>query len=259
MTRAKHKMYKNFIFDLYGTLIDLKTDENKDELWENLANFYSKNGALYTKKELKKKYISECKSEISKNKISKYPDIKIEKVFEKLYLLKNITAEKILIDETAILFRKLSTDYINIYPGVIELLEYIKSRGSKIILLSNAQRIFTVYEMESMGIIKYFDALYISSDIEISKPDVKFYEIMAINEKINKKESLMIGNDHTTDIKGAVDFGIDSVYIHSNYSRKEAVDCKNGIYFEKINIKSTYKVLDGDIYKLLKVIKDIYL
>ena len=31
--------YENYIFDLYGTLVDIHTDEEKTELWEKLAQF----------------------------------------------------------------------------------------------------------------------------------------------------------------------------------------------------------------------------
>ena len=32
-------MYKNFFFDLYGTLVDIRTDEQKPSLWRNLAEY----------------------------------------------------------------------------------------------------------------------------------------------------------------------------------------------------------------------------
>ena len=40
--------YENYIFDLYGTLVDIHTDEEKTELWEKLAQFYGYYGAVYT-------------------------------------------------------------------------------------------------------------------------------------------------------------------------------------------------------------------
>ncbi len=49
-------MYKNYIFDLYGTLVDIEVDENKDELWEKMALFYSFYGAKYDPEDLKSKY-----------------------------------------------------------------------------------------------------------------------------------------------------------------------------------------------------------
>ena len=38
-------MYSTYIFDLYGTLVDIHTDESKKILWEKLALFYGFYGA----------------------------------------------------------------------------------------------------------------------------------------------------------------------------------------------------------------------
>ena len=54
-------MFKNYIFDLYGTLIDINTDEWSDDLWEKMALFYSYKGAKYTGKEFHKEYNRLCK------------------------------------------------------------------------------------------------------------------------------------------------------------------------------------------------------
>lgn len=48
--------YENYIFDLYGTLVDIHTDEEKPELWEKLAQFYGYYGAAYTAQKLKNAY-----------------------------------------------------------------------------------------------------------------------------------------------------------------------------------------------------------
>ena len=49
-------MYDTCIFDLYGTLVDICTDEKKPELWERLALFYAFYGAEYTPYELHQGY-----------------------------------------------------------------------------------------------------------------------------------------------------------------------------------------------------------
>lgn len=48
--------YDNYVFDLYGTLVDIRTDENLDFVWEKLALFYGYYKALYTPDELKEAY-----------------------------------------------------------------------------------------------------------------------------------------------------------------------------------------------------------
>ena len=49
-------MYETCIFDLYGTLVDIRTDEEKEELWERLALFYAYYGARYSPDELRCSY-----------------------------------------------------------------------------------------------------------------------------------------------------------------------------------------------------------
>ncbi|MGN1113075.1 MAG: HAD family hydrolase, partial [Acutalibacteraceae bacterium] len=49
-------MYKNYVFDLYGTLIDINTDEWCDDLWKKMAILYGYQGAHYTYKELNEEY-----------------------------------------------------------------------------------------------------------------------------------------------------------------------------------------------------------
>lgn len=49
-------MYKNYVFDLYGTLIDINTDEWSIELWEKMAVYYGYKGAIYTAEELNEEY-----------------------------------------------------------------------------------------------------------------------------------------------------------------------------------------------------------
>ena len=39
--------YRNYIFDLYGTLVDIHTDEEDPAAWAALARFYSYYGARY--------------------------------------------------------------------------------------------------------------------------------------------------------------------------------------------------------------------
>ena len=44
--------YTDLIFDLYGTLVDIHTEEN-DTVWEKTALYFGFYGAAYTGRELK--------------------------------------------------------------------------------------------------------------------------------------------------------------------------------------------------------------
>ena len=50
--------YKNYVFDLYGTLVDIKTDEEDMNAWSKLSLFYGYYDALYDPEELKERYLN---------------------------------------------------------------------------------------------------------------------------------------------------------------------------------------------------------
>ena len=65
-------MFQNYIFDLYGTLIDINTNEWNIGLWKKMAEFYGFYGAEYTPKELKEAYFDQCR--IQEEKLQKKND-----------------------------------------------------------------------------------------------------------------------------------------------------------------------------------------
>ena len=73
-------MYNNYIFDLYGTLIDINTDEWNDDLWKKIAILYAYKGAHYTYDELNEEYDrlvqAEKKAVLKKSTDTKVVDMK---------------------------------------------------------------------------------------------------------------------------------------------------------------------------------------
>lgn len=249
--------YDTYVFDLYGTLVDIHTDESDIAIWEKLAMFYGYYGAQYEAEKLKAKYAElvgrheqklkrELESNLkSKNKQqddeeygAKYahessPEIKIEDVFSQLFTDKweeNLSLcdkqafEKDL-EQLAVhagqFFRVMSTEYVRTYPGSEELLKTLKENGKKVYLLSNAQRIFTAYEMRGVKIFDYFDDIFISSDFCTKKPDPAFFMELIKKHDIDTGKSLFVGNDSVCDIEGARNVGFDTFYINSNISPKD--------------------------------------
>ncbi len=93
-------MYHNFIFDLYGTLVDIHTNENKTSLWKRLALFYSFQGASYTGRELRNRY---RQLETAASKVpSSYtcPEICAADIFRTLYVEKGIQPTEALLTAT---------------------------------------------------------------------------------------------------------------------------------------------------------------
>lgn len=210
-------MYKNVIFDLYGTLVSISTNEEKRTLWSTLAEFYSYNGCKYTPRELKAEYLSEVKR-FQKDCTSEFPEIEIGEVFARLYAKKGADVSKQYIELTARLFRILSTKYINVYNGVPKLLDDLHGMGKNVYLLTNAQRLFTEPELKMLGLYEKFDGIVISSDVGCCKPDSNFFGYLLKKYNLDPSECVMVGNDADCDIAGAAAVGISSVYIRSELS-----------------------------------------
>lgn len=240
-------MFKNYIFDLYGTLIDIHTDEGSKELWEKMTIFYGYRGAEYTPKELVLKYKELCA--VEKNKTKKahpeysYVDINLNNVFKALYEIKDVTVSDEVVSLTANVFRCISTDFIRLYKGVTDLLDTLKAKGKKVFLLSNAQHDFTVPEIKMLGLEKYFDDIVISADENCRKPDPHMYDILFERHGLLKSETIMIGNDFLADIKSAYDYGLRSLYIH----QKISPPITGKLY-------SDWKIMNGNVTKIKSLI-----
>jgi len=216
-------MYKNYFFDLYGTLVDIRTDEQKPSLWRDLAEFYSLCGASYTLEEIRERYFALCADEttafaeacpeLGKDSV----EIELRIVFRRLFEEKGITVSATQVEDTARLFRALSfCRPPQLMEGVKNTLEGLRRRGAHLYLLSNAQSCFTMPELRRLGLLDgVFDGIFLSSDFGVKKPAPAFFHAALEKAGLSGSDVLMVGNDPYADIRGADFVGMKSRYIHS--------------------------------------------
>ena len=119
-------------------------------------------------------------------------------------------------------FRVLSRKHLTAYPHTKEVLAFLKEQGCRLYLLSNAQAAFTNAEIDLMALRPYFDAIYLSSDAGICKPQPEFLKQVLDDHGLKPSETVMVGNDLTTDIAVAEAVGIDGILLNTfPYSRRE--------------------------------------
>ena len=220
------RQYDAYLFDLYGTLVDIHTDESKPALWRAAAEAYTRRGASYTGPALRWAYLA-CAAEEEKALMARLPEgtlpeIELRNVFSSLYRQKGVIPDPETVAETAVLFRSLSTTHLRAYAGARELLQALRARGSRVILLSNAQSCFTLPELRRLGLLELFDRIYISSDAGCKKPDFRFFSLPLRELEFCPDRCLMIGNDPDCDILGAARAGMDAFYLQSGLSPRGA-------------------------------------
>ncbi|MGN1188691.1 MAG: hypothetical protein ACI4R6_09370, partial [Lachnospiraceae bacterium] len=118
LNSVRHSGAKHAVFDLYGTLVDIHTDESNKNFWKKLAKYLRKHNVHYEYKELKKEYSRLCDSYKDKL-LSKTPDSRVEinisDVFYDLCSRKNAGITREFSDSFGRYFRKISTAYIRVY------------------------------------------------------------------------------------------------------------------------------------------------
>lgn len=257
-------MYQNYIFDFYGTLVDIKTDETQTFLWKKMAELYRVYGVDYTPMELKKAYYHLCSSEekeLKKQTGYHYPEISLERIFAKLlYEGSNYHTTSTIIDNiddwqfhTANFFRVLSRQKLKPYAHTLRLLKQLKREKCNIFILSNAQKVFTLPEMEQSGILEYVNNVYISSQYKMKKPQREFLETLIKKENINVENSIFVGNEYESDIAIAMANHMQSILVNtSKYTseerkkRLESIPNRNPLF-------DPYVISDGDIGKVIEV------
>ena len=242
-------MYRNYIFDLYGTLIDIRTDEYSAAFWRKAASVFARGGASYSPGELKSAYGRYVRAELWRERfrhpLRHHRDIELLHVFARIYADKGVKADEAMLRDAARRFRKASAEKLCLYDGVLDLLDSLKAAGKKIYLLSNAQESFTVPELEEVGILEYFDGIMISSQERICKPERRFFDALINKYGLDRSECLMIGNDKNSDMLGAARAGIDGLYIHQEIS--PPVENED-------EITAKWKIMDGDVYKIKSLV-----
>ncbi|MEE8808594.1 MAG: HAD family hydrolase [Lactimicrobium sp.] len=240
------RQYDNYIFDFYGTLVDILTDENSQDLWRRMAEFYSCYGADYKPKILHEEYLMMVHDEeniLRKKKQCNDVEINLGRVFARLLLEspfnhyvslsvcgRNVydlrrrahseTIDEIAESEWAIavgnFFRILSRKHLRVYPHTSTVLRSLKRRGAKIILFTNAQALLTMPEIDASGLKRYFDAIYVSSDYGLRKPSAAFLQQLVKEQDLEIASTLLIGNETDTDIRCALQAGMDAVLLHGS-------------------------------------------
>lgn len=209
--------YTDLIFDLYGTLVDIHTEEN-GSVWEKTALYFGYYGAVYSGAELEKAFreaLARRQAQAGQS-YECFPDIPFEQVMAELFREKGVAETgEALGFHAAQVFRVCSTEYLRLYPHVLESLAALRAKGCRLWLLSNAQRVFTAYELRALGLESCFDGIYISSDYGCRKPDGRFFRALPEERGLRPENCLMIGNDRQTDIAGAAAAGMDTFYLHT--------------------------------------------
>lgn len=101
--------------------------------------------------------------------------------------------------------------------GAREVLEALHKKF-KIHIITNGFREVQHQKLANSQLDHFFDKIFISEVIGAPKPSREIFEHALKSTNARKQESLMIGDSWEADIKGALEFGIDQVFLSDDFS-----------------------------------------
>lgn len=221
---------KGILFDVNGTLVDIKTDEGKKEIYESICRLLAYQGILIGRDELKTLYFQIMKRQL-KSSNENHPEFDAVSIFREIINLKRekytdtISDEKLNIMPGIIaeLYRGMSMEKLRLYPGVISTLDKLKKHYS-LAIVTDAQSAYAIAELNQAGLLDYFNPIIVSGDYGYRKPERKLFAKAIESLKINANETVYVGNDMYRDIYGARELGIKTVFFVTETGEKSYKD-----------------------------------
>lgn len=212
---------KGILFDLYGTLIDIETDESMEEIYRGIAHYLTYHGVYLHRFEVRERYYYIMKlQKVARGE--KYPEIDVEAIWDTFLEqegIKATAARRELARIIAQLYRGISWKRLQLYPDVKRVLDELRA-GYRIAVISDSQPCYALPEIRAVGLDGYFDPIIISAYYGFRKPDTRLIERALDIMKLTPVEVIYVGNDMFRDIYGASQLGIKTIFVDSNQGVK---------------------------------------
>ncbi len=99
-----------------------------------------------------------------------------------------------------------------LFPETMETVIKLKEKY-KLGILTNGAHIAQWGKVEKSGLLPYMDAVIISGDVGITKPDARIFEMMADQLGVKCDQCVYVGDTFSCDIVGALNSGMKPIWI----------------------------------------------
>jgi putative hydrolase of the HAD superfamily len=205
--------YKDLFFDLDHTIWDFELN-SKETLWD-----------LHLKYELEAKGINNFDEFYSIYSVHnhrlwdryskgfiKQEELRWKRIY--LSLLDYKIADEALSKEMSVDYLTILPNKKNLFPYTIEILEYLKSKDYSMHLITNGFESVQFKKIKNSNLADYFTEVITSEASNSLKPNKEIFEYALKVSNANLETSIMIGDNEDADIQGAINAGMDSIFVN---------------------------------------------
>ena len=218
---------KGIIFDINGTITDIRTNEWHDDVYRVISNLLSYEGLLLDPTTVKDLYFQIMKEQRAAH-AERHPEFDAVAIFHEIVtrhatdFTRSLSPEKLaqiplLLAET---YRAASRFRLQLYPGVVDTLRLLQPKYH-LAAITDGQVAYALPELNAVGLTGYFDPIIVSGSYGYRKPDERLFTTILTAMKMLPSEVLFVGNDMYRDVFGGQKAGIKTVFFKSNQGMQE--------------------------------------
>jgi len=203
---------KVILFDFYGTLAHIRTDEHSIQPWLVVASYLRYRGAKITANELQNMYFNGVNESLD-GSLEAYPDVNIIHIFTDILARLKVESSEELVSTILQLFRSLTINEFCLFSETLQVLHAL-AKKFRLGLVSDSQEVYIIPELRLVTLDSLFESVVISSQYGYRKPDPRLFQ-QALKEigLSTTDDVLYVGDNWERDIVGATNAGIQSVWI----------------------------------------------
>ena len=123
-------------------------------------------------------------------------------------------ADEILSKTLSVQFLEILPTKKAVFPHTFEILNYLKDKNYSLHLITNGFEHTQKMKLKNSGLDVYFDQLITSEASNSLKPKKEIFDYALQKANASLKESLMLGDNQAADIQGAINAGMDQVFVN---------------------------------------------
>jgi len=201
------------LFDFYGTLVDVHTDEQPLAPWQVLASWLSYRSGKFDACVLRQTYFDAAQRRLDES-TEEHPDVDVVAIFAAI--LRDGGGDPADALPAAQLLRSLTIEHWRVYeesPAVVSAL----AERFPLALISDSQEPYLLPELRRSGLAEHFGTIVVSSRYGYRKPDARLFRVALDQLGIAPSEAVYVGNSWERDVIGARNAGVRPILIERDH------------------------------------------